>query len=103
MKTLAAAVLVFGLSGCAGTAVYDVHPYVDTASGQVLCCEARVLSRRDIGNVTVHVSKVGNDYVIDFSESAVVATAPIAAAGVTASAVAGAITQTAISAAQILK
>lgn len=102
MKALAAALLCL-LSGCAGTAVYDVHPYVDAASGQVLCCEARVLSRRDVGNVTVHVSKVGNDYVIDFAESAVVATAPIAAEGVTASAVAAAVTQTAISAAQILK
>lgn len=99
----AAIALSMGLTGCAGTAVYEVHPYVDAASGQVLCCEARVLSRRDVGNVTVHVSKVGNDYVIDFSESAVVATAPIAAAGVTATAIAGAVTQTAITATQILK
>jgi hypothetical protein len=99
----AALLLALSLTGCAGTAVYDVHPYVDAPTGQVLCCEARVLSRRDIGNVNVHVSKVGNDYVIDFSESAVVATAPIAAESATVSAVAGAVTQTAISAAQILK
>lgn len=88
------------LSGCAGTAAYSVKPFWEPNTQKMVCCEASVLSRKDIASVTVDVNKTGDDYQIHFSETGISATAPIAAAGVTASAIAGAVSNVAVSAAK---
>lgn len=103
--TCAALVLlgVFACAGCAGISTYDVHPYYDAATGQEVCCAAVITSGRDVASATVDVTKYADGTVtVHFAENGVNATAPIAANAVTASAVAGAISNTAISAAKIL-
>ncbi len=95
-------VALLTLAGCAGIATYNVRPFYDATSKQVICCEAAITNGKDIAGVTVHVTKSGDDYTIDFAETGVIATAPLTAAGATASAIAGAISNTAVSAAKIL-
>ena len=90
------------LAGCAGQATYSVRPFYSEDLRAMVCCEASVSSSRDIATVTVDAVKTGNDYQIHFSETGVSATAPITAQSQTVGAVAGAISNTAISAAKIL-
>ena len=86
-----AALLALCLTGCAGQATYDVRPFYDEASKQVLCCAASIANGKDISSVTVHVQKTPDGYTLDFSETGVGATAPIAAQSQATSAVAGAV------------
>jgi hypothetical protein len=95
--------LAASLAGCAGISTYDIHPYYEPATGQEVCCAAVITSGRDVASATVDVTKTAEGAVtVHYTETGVSATLPIAANAVTASAVAGAISSTAISAAQIL-
>ena len=97
-----ALLLCLCLGGCAGQAAYSVRPFYSPDLHKMVCCEASVSSSRDIAAVTVDAIKTGDDYRIHFEESGVNASAPIAAQSQTVGAVAGAISNTAISAAKIL-
>lgn len=90
-----AALLAVCLSGCAGTATYDIRPFYDEASKQVLCCAASITNGKDISSVTVHVQKTADGYSLDFAENGVGATAPIQANTAAVAAVAGAVSNTA--------
>lgn len=98
----ALACVAVALSGCAGQAAYQVRPFYSPDLHKMVCCEASVSSSRDIATVTVDAVKTGDDYQIHFSETGVSSTAPITAQSQTVGAVAGAISNTAISAAKIL-
>lgn len=93
-----AALLALCLTGCAGQATYDVRPFYDEASKQVLCCAASIANGKDISSVTVHVQKTADGYTLDFSETGVGATAPITAQSQSVSAVAGAVSNAAAAA-----
>lgn len=97
MSRLAFALLLC-LTGCAGEATYDVRPFYDGASKQVLCCAATISNGKDISSVTVHVQKTADGYQLDFAETGVGATAPIAANTAAVSAVAGAVSNVAVTA-----
>ncbi|PVX61213.1 hypothetical protein [Paraburkholderia unamae] len=90
-----AALLALCLSGCAGQASYDIRPFYDEASKQVLCCAATIENSKDISTVTVHVQKTADGYTLDFAENGVGATAPIQANTAAVAAVAGAVSNTA--------
>lgn len=92
--------LLLCLTGCAGQAAYSVKPFYSPDLKKMVCCEATVLSRRDVQSVTVDAVKTGDDYQIHFTETGINATAPIAAAGVTASAISSAVSNVAITAAK---
>lgn len=93
-----AALLALCLSGCAGQATYDVRPFYDEASKQVLCCAASITNGKDISSVSVHVQKTPDGYSLDFAEQGVGATAPITAQSQSVSAVAGAVSNAAAAA-----
>lgn len=93
-------VLLCLLGGCAGQATYDVRPFYDAASKQVLCCAASIANGKDISSVTVHVQKTADGYQLDFAETGVGATAPIAANTAAVTAVAGAVSNVAVTAAK---
>jgi len=90
-----AALLALCLTGCAGQATYDVRPFYDEASKQVLCCAASIANGKDIASVTVHVQKTADGYTLDFSETGVGATAPITAQSQATTAIAGAVSNAA--------
>lgn len=98
MKLLVALVLTGLLTACAGQATYDVRPFYDEASKQVLCCAASIANGKDISSVIVHVQKTADGYTLDFSETGVGATAPITAQSQSVSAVAGAVSNAAAAA-----
>lgn len=91
------------LGACVGQAQYQVRPFYSPDLHKMVCCEAIVSSSRDIAAVSVDAVKTGDDYRIHFEESGVSASAPVTAQSQTVGAVAGAISNTAISAAKILK
>ncbi|MBN3757251.1 hypothetical protein G3N95_30215 [Paraburkholderia sp. Tr-20389] len=93
-----AALLALALSGCAGQAAYDIRPFYDEASKQVLCCAASITNGKDISSVNVHVQKTADGYTLDFSETGVGATAPITAQSQATTAVAGAVSSAAAAA-----
>ena len=93
-----AALLVLCLGGCAGQATYDVRPFYDEASRQVLCCAASIANGKDISSVNVHVQKTPDGYTLDFSETGVGATAPITAQSQSITAVSGAVSNAAAAA-----
>ncbi|NKI68979.1 hypothetical protein GN109_06065 [Collimonas pratensis] len=90
------------LSGCAGQAIYSVHPFYDKDAKQFVCCQADVQNSKDIGAVTVHVTKTGDNYVFDLQETGVGATAPITAQSKAVSDVSAAVTNAAATAAQFI-
>lgn len=90
--------LCLSLTGCAGQATYDIRPFYDEASKQVLCCAATISNSKDIASVTVHVQKSAGGYVLDFSETGVGATAPITAQSQATTAIAGAVSNAAAAA-----
>jgi len=92
------ALLCCALAGCAGQAAYDIRPFYDEASKQVLCCAATIENSKDISSVIVHVQKTTDGYVLDFAEQGVGATAPITAQSQSVSAVAGAVSNAAAAA-----
>lgn len=95
--------LAMTLCSCAGISTYDIHPYYEAATGQEICCAVLITSWRDVASATVDVTKSADGSgTWHYAETGVNATSPIAANAVTASAVAGAISNTAISAAKIL-
>ena len=93
-----AALLAICLTGCAGQATYDVRPFYDEASKQVLCCAASIANGKDIASVAVHVQKTADGYTLDFSETGVGATAPITAQSQATAAIAGAVSNAAAAA-----
>jgi hypothetical protein len=95
-----AALLCLALSGCAGQAAYDIRPFYDEASKQVLCCAATIENSKDISSVTVHVQKTADGYTLDFAENGVGATAPITAQSQATTAVATAVSNVAVTAAK---
>jgi hypothetical protein len=100
MKAALLCLSVALLAGCAGEATYDVRPFYDATSKQVICCAATIANGKDISSVTVHVQKTADGYQLDFAETGVGATAPIAANTAAVSAVAGAVTSAANAAAK---
>jgi hypothetical protein len=93
-----AVLLALCLAGCAGQATYDIRPFYDQASKQILCCSASITNGKDISSVTVHAQKTADGYSLDFSETGVGATAPITAQSQATSAVAGAVSNAAAAA-----
>lgn len=96
---LAIALLCCSLAGCmTGQATYDVRPFYDAASKQIICCAATIANGKDISSVTVHVQKTADGYRLDFAETGVGAAAPITAQSAAISNVAAAASNVAISA-----
>lgn len=94
----------FTLSACAGTAHYTVAPFYDLATQKLICCRAEAFSGKDVAAVSFDlVMQPGGAITVHFTEQGVGATSPITAQGQVTTAVAGAISNTAISAAKILK
>ncbi|VVE55222.1 hypothetical protein PCO31111_05024 [Pandoraea communis] len=85
------------LAACAGTARYEVQPFYD-ATGRLICCAASVSSSKDVGTVTVRVSNTPDGFSLDFGETGVSASAPIAAGGGIASSISTAVTSAAVAA-----
>lgn len=104
---LALVALAGSLVGCvnlyAGIARYDIKPFYDPSSNRVLCCEATITSGKNVGQVTAHVTKAGDNYAFDIVESDVNASTSIAASGQVASSVAAAVTGAAVTAAKLVK
>ncbi|MCG5072302.1 hypothetical protein [Paraburkholderia tagetis] len=94
----AALLLSMLLAGCAGQATYDIRPFYDEASKQVLCCAATITNGKDIATVSVHAKKTADGYTLDFTETGVGATAPITAQSQATAAVAGAVSSAAAAA-----
>lgn len=103
MRAAVALVLVGILSGCAGIATYSVKPFYDDASKQVICCEALITNGKDIATINVDITRTNDTYTIHFQESGVGATAPVTAQGAVVSNVATAVSNTAITAAKLIK
>jgi hypothetical protein len=83
------------LSACGfpGISTYDIHPYYEQATGQEVCCAVKVTSGRDVQSATIDVTKSPDGSITaHYTETGANASAPIAANGVTASAVSGAVT-----------
>lgn len=103
MIRAAFACVAVALSGCAGTAHYAVRPFYDAGAQRMVCCRAEAFSGKDVSAVTFDLSmQPGGSITVHFTEQGVGATAPITAQSQTVGAVAGAISNTAISAAKIL-
>jgi hypothetical protein len=88
------------LGACVGQAQYQVRPFYSPDLHKMVCCEAIVSSSRDIAAVSVDAVKTGDDYRIHFEESGVSASAPINANTAAVSAVAGAVSNVAVTAAK---
>ena len=72
----ALAVILAVLSGCAslthsGYAEYSVKPMI-LADRQV-CCEVVVKNGKEIGNLKLHVTKKGDDYIVYLKETNIAA------------------------------
>lgn len=103
IRAALACVAGLGLSACAGTAHYTVAPFYDPGAQRMVCCRAEAFSGKDVSAVTFDLSmQPGGSITVHFTEQGVGATAPIIAQSQTVGAVAGAISNTAISAAKIL-
>jgi hypothetical protein len=88
-------------SGCGapGISTYNIHPYYEQATGQEVCCAAVITSGRDVSSATVDVTKTADNTVtVHFTETGVVATAPIAAIGKPVASVADALGDFAVTA-----
>lgn len=95
---------VAALGGCAGTAHYTVAPFYDAGAQRMVCCRAEAFSGKDVSAVTFDLSmQPDGSITVHFTEQGVGATAPIQANTAAVSAVAGAISNAAISTAKILK
>lgn len=86
--------------GC-GISTYSIEPFTDSTTHKLVCCRAIVQDGQDKGSVTVNVTNnADGTFNLQFSETGVNSTSPIAASAQTASAVAGAVTSAAGVAAQ---
>lgn len=96
MKAALALLLAGALGGCAGSATFDVRPFRDETTGQMVCCAFHALDWRDIGALTVDASKSADgSLVVHYSASAIGATAPLTAQGAVISNVSAAVGNTA--------
>lgn len=98
---IAAAAACALASGCGtpGISTYNIHPYYEPATGQEVCCAAEITSGRDVSSATVDVTKTADNTVtVHFTETGVVATAPIAAVGKPVASVADALGDFAVTA-----
>lgn len=96
-----ALLLAFALTGCAGISTYSVEPFTDPTTHKMICCRAVVQDGQDKASVTVNVTNnADGTFTLQFSETAVSASAPMAANAATASAVAGAVSNVAVTAAK---
>jgi hypothetical protein len=104
MKALLVLPFVGMLGACAGTAHYTVEPFYEPSTHKLICCRAEAFSGKDVAAVSFDLAmQPGGAITVHFVESGVGATAPITAQGQVTTAVAGAISNTAISTAKILK
>ena len=102
-----AAIMCIALTGCstlyAGVAEYTVRPFKDIDTGKMVCCEAKIISGKNIGTVAVHVVRTGDQFTVDVTENAVDSSTSIKAANVAVSDVAKAVTETAITVQKLTK
>lgn len=95
MRLLAALLTALCLSGCyAGIVKYNVRPFM--LNGALVCCEANVISGKNVGSVVAHVTKTGDNFTLDLTEDNVNSSASISAATAAVSDVAKAVSNTAI-------
>lgn len=97
IRAALASAVCLALSACVGTARYEVRPFYDS-TGRLICCAASVSSSKDVGAVTVRVSNTPTGFALDFGETGVSASAPIAAGGGIASSISTAVTSAAVAA-----
>ena len=69
MKHLLIIAALLALAGCAsldhaGTAAYDVRPFVD-AAGAPHCCEVSVRNGKEIASLKARIEKRGDDYIVE--------------------------------------
>ena len=88
MKHLLIIAALLALAGCAsldhaGTAAYDVRPFIDHA-GAPHCCEVSVRNGKEIASLKARIEKRGDDYIVELEQQGVQAFAGQAiVAGVT--------------------
>jgi hypothetical protein len=102
-----AAIMCAALTGCstlyAGVADYTVRPFKDPDTGKLVCCEAHIISGKNIGAVAVHFVRNGDQFTVDVTENAIISSASITAANAAVSDVAKAVTETAITVKKLTK
>jgi hypothetical protein len=103
----AAFALLFPLAGCvnlyAGISRYEISPLQGPDGRVIGCCTLRVTSGKEYQTINAKFVKTGDDYSIVLDEQNIEAFKGQAAVASAASDVAAAISNTAISAAKILK
>jgi hypothetical protein len=103
-----AAALCLALSGCAsqmdaGIAHYTLKPFTDPTTGKTICCQADVINGKNIAAVQVHITRTSDDAVtIDLTEKAVDGSTGQGIASQTTSNVAGAVSDAAAAAVQLI-
>ena len=75
MKHLLIIAALLALAGCAslnnaGTANYDVRPFID-AAGAPHCCEVSVRNGKEIANLKARIEKRGDDYIVELEQQGV--------------------------------
>jgi hypothetical protein len=96
MKSLLAFTAII-LVGCtAGVTRYTVKPVYSNETKSMICCQAEVVSGKNVGSVTAHIVKNGELFTVDLQESAVVSSDSIKAAATPVTDVAKAVSDTAI-------
>lgn len=107
MKSLVALLLVGSLGGCvnlyAGISRYEIAPLQGPDGKPVGCCRLTVTSGKEYAAINAKFTKVGEDYTLTLDESQIEAFKGQAVVASAASDVAAAVSNTAISAAKILK
>lgn len=89
------------LAGCAGTAHYTVEPFYEPTAQKLVCCRAEAFSGKDVSAVSFDLSmQPGGSITVHFTETGVGATAPIQANTAAVAAVAGAVSNVAVTAAK---
>lgn len=75
MKHLFIIIALLALAGCAslnnaGTADYQVRPFLD-AAGAPHCCEVSVRNGKEIASVKARIEKRGDDYTVEIEQQGV--------------------------------
>ena len=75
MKCLLILAALLALAGCAslnnaGTADYQVRPFLD-AAGAPHCCEVSVRNGKEIASVKARIEKRGDDYTVEIEQQGV--------------------------------
>lgn len=96
-----------GLSGCvnlyAGISRYEISPLQDSSGKVIGCCTLRVTSGKEYAAINAKFIKTGDDYSVVLDEQQIAAFKGQAVIASAASDVAGAISNTAIAAAKLIK